>query len=846
MHALYDYLCQHIGDLLRKHKVVILYDPRAEFLPFFEQELHPEEVSNDSLLRVSVGNSSVYFIRYQGSFFAIRVAVEPLVCQDNPSPLIVYIPKVERDRKNSVLMELEKAGTCYEPQLKRLALNILRKRYTDGQIDELLRRDNITYHDIVSFLQQGETSAPPSVLRTIFDGTQSEALLSQWLADDQEDAAIVEKEAVGELFTLIEVRLGLSLPETTTISEARDKTLRYVLVSEFCSDLRCEPPTSLSMVPTPASKEQGEHIREIAEGLRRQYADRYVVLADQIEDALNLKQAQIDAAALGNIDTFRFEEARLLGHAGELLSAKKYDDALTIVTEQNRSFWVDRDVSRQAQWEACRLMAELGCELNRVRPALSKMDTDPSKWLTAYTADNGWWQVDALQRHLETWVAKMDDEPETERALAVVRREHEELLKRIAEGFAKAFRDSAWTIAGALHQTRIYPDVVKTMGGRVGYFFVDAMRYEMGVELARQLSGAQDLTVHPAIAALPSITPVGMAALLPGASASFSVVEHKEKLAVSIEDTIMPGLNERLKFLKAKVPDVVELTLGKLLGTSTAKLTKTIGEASLIVVRSQEIDFVGEIDGDLLARQVMDTIISNLARAVRKLASVGIENFVIAADHGHQFAIRKDEDMKTDNPGNETLDIHRRCWIGHGGSTPPGTVRVPGAELGYDTTLDFIFPTGLGIFKAGGGLSFHHGGFSLQELVIPVVSLRLPTVTAKATASKQVELRDVPEKITNRAIGVRVNVSADLFTEGTMAVRVVLLAGSEIVGQTGMVIDADFDRTSGIIQLRPGTEATVGLLLTREDCESVRIVVQDPTTDAVFQQSGVIPVKLGI
>ena len=80
-----------------------------------------------------------------------------------------------------------------------------------------------------------------------------------------------------------------------------------------------------------------------------------------------------------------------------------------------------------------------------------------------------------------------------------------------------------------LHQTRIYPDVVQTMGGRVGYFLVDAMRFDMGVELARQLDGTKDLTIRPAVAALPTITTVGMAALLPGASASFSVIEHKEE-----------------------------------------------------------------------------------------------------------------------------------------------------------------------------------------------------------------------------------------------------------------------------------------------------------------------------
>ncbi len=290
----------------------------------------------------------------------------------------------------------------------------------------------------------------------------------------------------------------------------------------------------------------------------------------------------------------------------------------------------------------------------------------------------------------------------------------------MADAFAKALAASAWTVPGALHQTRVYPDVVQAMGGRVAYFLVDAMRYEMGVELARQIEGAKDLRVQAGVAALPSITPVGMAALLPGASASFDLVDAKGKLAARIEGSDLSSLSERMKFLKAKVPDAVEMTLGKLLGTSPAKVAKEIGTASLIVIRSQEIDFVGEMDGDLLARQVMDTVIGNLARAVKKLAAAGIENFVITADHGHQFAIRKDDDMKTDNPGGVTLDLHRRCWIGHGGSVPAGAVRVAGAELGYHTDLDFVFPTGLGVFKAGGGLSFHHGGFSLQELVIPV------------------------------------------------------------------------------------------------------------------------------
>ncbi len=846
MHPLHEYLVQQLDDLLKKRVVVVFYDPRSEFAPFFDRELQEAGSDYDGLSRVFIGERQVLLARYAGSFFALRAAVEPIAALVNPESLIVYLPGVPRDREGSVLMELEKGGTCYEPQLRRLALNVLRKRFTDGHVDEMLRPPSIGWDDIVSFLLQSEEGQPASVLRTIFEGAQSEALLTHWLAVEDRDAAIAEKGATAELLKLVERRLGLALSEAATITEARDRTLRYVLVSEFRADLSCAPPASVGMVPVVVGREQLERMRTVAEGMRRGFPERYAQLAGIVEADLSLATAEIDPAHLGSIDTFRFEERALLGHAGKLVAAREYEKALAITRDRSRSFWVDRNVARRAQWEAVRLLAELGQQVERVRPEVAKMGEDPARWVAAYAGEEGWHLIDGLQRRLETWVARMDEELDAEQGLAVLRQEYEELLKRMADGFVKALRVSGWTVPGALPQTHVYPNIVKSRGGRVAYFFVDAMRYEMGVELARQLDGAQDLTTRPAIAALPSITPVGMAALLPDASASFSVIDHKGSLAARIEGTPMSNFQERLKFLKARVPDSVELTLGKLLGTPASKLGKTIGDASLVVVRSQEIDFAGEMDGDMLSRQVMDSVIGNLARAVKKLAGVGIEHFVIAADHGHQFSLRKDDDMKTDSPGGATVDLHRRCWAGRGGVTPPGTVRVSGAELGYDTDLDFVFPTGLGVFKAGGGLSYHHGGASLQELVIPVVSLRMPAPDTATPTGKVVQLGGVPDVLTNRTFGVRVLAVADLFASGPVAVRIIVLSGGEQVGQAGMAVGADLDRASGIVSVQPGTEASVGLMLTRDDCTQVRIVVQDPATDAVLDHSDEIPVKLGI
>ena len=82
---------------------------------------------------------------------------------------------------------------------------------------------SVGYDDIVSFLHQGEEGKSASVLRTIFDGAQSEALITRWLAFEDKDATIVEKDAAVELLKLVETRLGLPMPENTTVTETRDK-----------------------------------------------------------------------------------------------------------------------------------------------------------------------------------------------------------------------------------------------------------------------------------------------------------------------------------------------------------------------------------------------------------------------------------------------------------------------------------------------------------------------------------------------------------------------------------------------------------------------------------------------
>ena len=154
-----------------------------------------------------------------------------------------------------------------------------------------------------------------------------------------------------------------------------------------------------------------------------------------------------------------------------------------------------------------------------------------------------------------------------------------------------------------------------------------------------------------------------MAALLPGASASFQVSESGGKLVAEVDGSPLPGLAARQKFLKSRVPGTADLELGKLLGMTSGELRKKINGATLITVRSQDIDAFGETGSNHLARQVMDTAVGNLARAIRKLADAGIERFVVAADHGHLFAAAKSESMRIESPGDFGKSLPLMCFM---------------------------------------------------------------------------------------------------------------------------------------------------------------------------------------
>jgi hypothetical protein len=73
------------------------------------------------------------------------------------------------------------------------------------------------------------------------------------------------------------------------------------------------------------------------------------------------------------------------------------------------------------------------------------------------------------------------------------------------------------------------------------------------------------------------------------------------------------------------------------------------------------------------------------------------------------------------------------------------------------------------------------------------------------------------------------------------------MSAGKQVGAAGLAVGGELDRATGCVCLDSNSEITVGFLLSDDTVESVRVVVQDPATDAeLYRSPHDLPVKLGL
>jgi hypothetical protein len=258
-----------------------------------------------------------------------------------------------------------------------------------------------------------------------------------------------------------------------------------------------------------------------------------------------------------------------------------------------------------------------------------------------------------------------------------------------------------------------------------------------------------------------------------------------------------------------------------------------------------------------LARRTLDDVLNQLRRGLRTLFGLGVQTAVITADHGYLFGEKIGSGQAIDAPGGKTVALKRRVWIGKGGAKLPGVLRAPLSALGVGGELEIATPWNLSCFKAkGGGTEYFHGGLSLPELVIPVLTVRsgaLPGLTAAAPVQWTLALGSYA--ISTRFVSVTVSGrSTQLLPIQPPVVRVEVRAGEQPVS-VPVSAKYGFQEATRDVQLlledggppQAIAENTITLMITEElQVNEVTVHLLDATTGISLARLEHVPVAISI
>ena len=720
-----DRLLQLIKRHVTRYGIVVWYDPAHHYA--------------DVVATLDLPDTTIH--RFQGSFFLLRHEIEPYLAQEQAPNLVIYVD-ADRSSAGRALTEVEAAGVVLEPggsgsetdtSLAAIGRGALSGTLSRPALEEILRNDTLTLRDL-DRIAQG-TGPVTGAISLIFGNSASPSDVAlEFLTNSDKDGPITGKSAQSDLISLLKEAFGLSSPTSENLSELRTQLSRHILLADFRAAIFEHIDREvLSGIPMPPARWQIEACQMLAARWRDSVKHRsaYESAAKQIEQEYAVPGLDLPQEAWQVAQTFSCTEKILLEQAEQQILEQAYDKAIKLAKERQDSFWnVDENALR---WALIQTISALHLTVAAIQKGLEKRAWSAREMVFAYARGVGeevepWYKSDTLYRHMERLHLGLDAAPALDKAVGIARKAYTTAVQQMTEIFTEALLQTQFQVPEVAQQLNTFRGYVapELEHGKVAYFWIDALRFEMAHELLSSLSNVSQATLNPALATLPTVTEVGMAALLPGAERGLGLAELGGKLASEVNDQLLRGRKERIDYLKQRSGYAVEaFTLADMMKPSRI-IKERIERAQLIVVASQEIDGIAEQQPPYLARNTMDDVLSYIKRVIRQLVELGVNSFIITSDHGFLFGDELKSDMVIDPPGGHTVKLTQRVWVGRGGTTPAGCVRVKASEIGLAGDLELIFPPGLASFVVRGGVDpYCHGGFSLQELVTPVLTVQM-------------------------------------------------------------------------------------------------------------------------
>ena len=313
-----------------------------------------------------------------------------------------------------------------------------------------------------------------------------------------------------------------------------------------------------------------------------------------------------------------------------------------------------------------------------------------------------------------------------------------------------------WTLPNVTSQQNFFKQAVEPLfEGNVKRIFVvisDALRYEVASQLVQQTNSKNRFkaSIAAMLGVLPSYTALGMAALLPHKTLSYKVGNTVE---VQLDDHTVATLDQRNEHLKSvgglaiKAEDL--LSLGK------EKGRELVSDYRLVYVYHDRIDMIGDKQASETktfeaAEQTVQELSSILSFIINTLNGSTV---LLTADHGFMYqesALDVADKSALDEKPAGTVIAKKRYLIGKDlGSTTQAWSGNTAITAGTtpEGSLDFWVPKGASRFHFAGGARFVHGSAMPQEVVVPLVTVRVSEAEGAKTRSVSISLLGSTNKV---------------------------------------------------------------------------------------------------
>jgi len=461
----------------------------------------------------------------------------------------------------------------------------------------------------------------------------------------------------------------------------------------------------------------------------RKNKEVFEILSKKFQDVLNISDGikEKDFRLLIEIDYFEELDRYIIKSLVKELSARTLTqkEVKDFIRNRRKTHWFD---NYEHVYESILYGSEFIHEMSSMSFGMDGFEDA----LKIYSKT--WFKIDQLYRKFIFHLKKSSQISLLSPVTELIENQYEnDYLLRLNDAWQKQVDPlNLWKSTHMTSQREFYKTYVQNLrnkGTKCVVIISDALRYEIGEELYKRIQKKDkfDAKIDPMLSSLPSYTQIGMASLLPKGDLG---IPDPSNPNVTHNGVSTAGIDNRKKVLGANIGEDRSSAwhTDEFLSFKNDMTRDIIRDHDVIFIYHNRIDATGDsvATEDKVFESAEDTI-EELISLVRKLTSANAGNIFITSDHGFIYQNRDldPSDYLGSKPnGQEILYNNRRFILGKGLSETPSFKKFTSTQLGISGDFDILFPKSINrLRRKGSGAKFVHGGVSLQEVIIPVISI---------------------------------------------------------------------------------------------------------------------------